>query len=110
MYPTRKPLEEFAVDLLLETYGEHRFNRSAEAYEGLIALLPPLKQAYYLVNRRLNELHNAGQLKERLICYCKPGDLKPRYESYPTSISMETIRKGLATVGLRVPKWRKRKA
>ena len=35
MPPIRKPLEELAVDLLFETYGEHRYNRSPEAYERL---------------------------------------------------------------------------
>lgn len=110
MYPTRKPLQEFGVDLLLETFEEHRFNRSPKDYERLIALIPPLKQAYYLANRRLDELHKAGQLKERLICHFKAGDLKPRYEAYPKTISMETLRQGLATVGLRMPKRRKRKA
>jgi hypothetical protein len=35
MPPNRKPLEEWAVDLLLETYEEHRYNRSAKEYERL---------------------------------------------------------------------------
>jgi hypothetical protein len=109
VHVTRKPLEELAVDLLLETFGEHRFNRSAEAYRRLCALVPPLKEAHYRTNRRLKQLHDAGKLKDRALCYYKPGDLKPRYESYPTSISVETLRKGLAAAGLRVPRWRRRR-
>jgi len=108
MPPNRKPLEELAVDLLLETYGEHRYNRSAEAYQRLCSLIPPLKEAHYRTNRRLKELHDAGKLRERTICYYKAGDLVPHYESYPTSISIQTLRKGLANVGLRAPKWRRR--
>lgn len=110
MPTTRRPLEELAVDLLLETYEEHRYNRSAEAYGRLCALIPPLKEAHYRTNRRLKELHDAGKLRERILCYYKAGDLAPRYELYPTSISVETLRKGLASVGLRAPKWRKRMA
>jgi hypothetical protein len=108
--PNRKPLEELAVDLLLETYEEHRYNRSAKAYERLCALVPPLKQAHYRINRRLKELHDADKFRERTICHWKAGDLVPHYKSYPTSISIETLRKGLTNVGLRAPKWRKRTA
>jgi hypothetical protein len=50
MYRTRKPLEELALDLLFEALGESRYNRSPEDYERLCALIPPLKQAHFLVN------------------------------------------------------------
>ena len=108
--PLRKPLEELAVDLLLESYGEHRYNRSPEEYERLCALIPSLKEAYYRVNRRIRELHESGKLRERLICDFRGGDQRPRYRKYPTSISIQTIRKGLAALGFRNPKWRKREA
>ena len=103
----RKPLQELAVDLLLETYGEHRYNRSPEDYERLSALIPPLKEAHHRVNQRLKELHDSGEFRERLICDFIPDDAVPLYRPYPTSISVQTIRTGLATLGLRPPKWRK---
>jgi hypothetical protein len=108
--PLRKPLEELAVDLLLESYGEHRYNRSPEEYERLCALIPPLKEACYRVNRRLKELHESGKLRERLICDFRGDDQRPRYRQYPISISSQTIRKGLVALGFRNPKWRKREA
>jgi len=109
MPPIRKPLEELAVDLLFETYGEHRYNRSPEAYERLCALIPPLKQAHHRVNQRLKELHDSGAFRERLICDYRGGDLVPLYRPYPTSISIQTIRNGLKANGFRAPRWSRRK-
>ena len=44
MHRTRKPLEELAVDLLLDSLDEHRYNRSPQQYQRLSTLIPPLKQ------------------------------------------------------------------
>ena len=87
---TRKPLEELAVDLLFDALGEHRYNRSPEEYERLRSLIPHLKQAHYLVNRGLKELHERGILRGRAICDFKAGDRVPRYRPYPRTISIET--------------------
>ncbi|MGY4615475.1 hypothetical protein ACVWZ4_000702 [Bradyrhizobium sp. USDA 4472] len=101
------PLEELAVDLLFEAFGEHRYDRSQREYEHLISLIPPLKEAIYLVNRRLQELNEKGQQRFSVICYFRPGDLAPRYMPFPSKISLDTLRKGLITLGFRKPKWRK---
>ncbi len=105
MYRPARPLEELAIDLLLQSLGEHRYNRSAQEYAHLCSLIPRLKQAHYLVNQRLRDLDVAG-IRPCEICYFKPGDLMPHYAPFPTSISIETLRNGLIALGFRIPKRR----
>ncbi|RXH41899.1 hypothetical protein XH94_04370 [Bradyrhizobium zhanjiangense] len=100
------PLEELALDLLFEAFGEHRYNRTPEEYQHLASLIPPLKQASYLVNQGLKKLNEQGE--QRSFCRFKPGDLKPRYEPFPKKISIETLRKALINAGFRDAKWRKK--
>lgn len=103
--PRPMPLEELAVNLLFKALGEDRYNRSPQEYANLISLIPPLKEAIYLVNQGLQELIESGQQHE--ICYFQPGDLAPRYIPFPSKISVDTLRKGLITAGFREPKWQK---
>jgi hypothetical protein len=105
MYRPARPVEELAIDLLLVSLGEHRYNRSPQEYVYLASIIPPLKQAHYLVNERLRELKEAG-IRPYEICYFKPGDLMPHYAPFPTSISIETLRNGLIALGFRIPKRR----
>ncbi|TYO63875.1 hypothetical protein FXV83_24980 [Bradyrhizobium hipponense] len=107
MHRNRMSLEELAVDLLFETLGEHRYNRSPEEYERLASLIPHLKEAHYRVNERLEQLQKKGQQPYSEICYFKAGDVVPRYVPFPTKISAETLRKGLIALGFRAPKWQK---
>lgn len=107
MHRNRMPLEELAVDLLFDTFGEHRYNRSPQEYEHLASLIPPLKQAHHHVNERLKALHREGKQRYSPICYFKAGDVVPRYMPFPTTISAETIRKGLIALGFRAPRWQK---
>jgi hypothetical protein len=108
MYRTRKPLEELALDLLFEALGESRYNRSPEDYERLCALIPPLKQAHFLVNQELRKHHDKGTFRDTAICDFKAGDRVVTYRAYPKTISIETIRNGLIALGFRDPKWQKR--
>jgi hypothetical protein len=108
-YRPRRSLEELAIDLLFETFDEHRYNRTPEEYEYLCSLVPPLKEAHYRVNQRLKQIHDSGKPPYE-ICYFKDGDLAPVYFPFPTSISAETIRNGLVAHGFRIPKWRKQRA
>ena len=103
--PRAMPLEELAVNLLFKALGEHRYNRSRQGYADLISLIPPLKEAIYLVNQGLQEIIESGQQHE--ICYFQAGDLAPRYIQFPSKISIDTLRKGLIANGLREPKWQK---
>jgi hypothetical protein len=47
VYRSLKPLEELALDLLFESYGEDRYNRSDEEYEYLSTLTENLKDAHF---------------------------------------------------------------
>jgi hypothetical protein len=108
MYRPAKPLEELALDLLFESYGESRYNRTVAEYERLSALVKNLKDAHFRVNRSLEQCKKSDQPRWDAICYFKAGDLTPRYAPLPESISMETIRNALVFSGFREPRRRKR--
>lgn len=105
--PVGKPLEDLAVNLLLESYGEHRYNRSPEDYERLCALIPPLKVAHHRVNQQLKKHHDRGTFREWAICDFRGGDQAPNYRSYPDTISIQTVRNGLERLRFRAPKGRR---
>ena len=109
MYRPPKPLEELAVNLLFESHGESRYNRTPAEYQHLALLARNLKDAYYRVNKGLKERHVAGKFEGAAICDFKAGDRYPHYRLIPTSISLQTIRNALTALGFRDPKWRKRK-
>jgi hypothetical protein len=107
MYRPAKPLEELALDLLFESHGESRYNQTAAEYERLSALVKNLDDAYFRVNRSLEQCKKSDQPRWKKICYFKAGDLTPRYAPFPESISMETIRNALVFSGFREPRRRK---
>jgi hypothetical protein len=110
MYRPAKPLEELALDLIFESYGENRYNRTASEYEYLASLLGSLKELHFRVNKRLKEYKASGKPRWNGICFFNAGDLKPRYAPFPESISVQTIRNALLISGFRESKWRKRAA
>jgi hypothetical protein len=118
MYRPAKPLEELALDLLFESHGESRYNQTAAEYERLSALVKNLDDAYFRVNRSLEQRKKSDQQqckksdqpRWRRICYFKAGDLTPRYAPFPESISIETIRNALVFSGFREPRRRKQAA
>ena len=110
MYRPPKPLEELAVNLLFESHGESRYNRTPAEYRHLALLVTNLKDAYDRVDKGLKERHAAGYFEDAAICDFKAGDRYPHYRPIPTSISVQTIRTGLTALGFRDAKWRKRKS
>ena len=46
-YRPAKPLEEFALDMLLRVFGEDRYNRTVADYDELSALISDLKEAAF---------------------------------------------------------------
>jgi hypothetical protein len=108
MYRPPRPQEELVLDLVFESHGEDRYNRTPDEYERLSALVANLHDVYYRVNKRLEEYKKSGQPRWYAIVYFKAGDLTPRYEPFPEAISMETIRTALIFSGFREPKPRKR--
>lgn len=107
MYRPARPLEELALDLLFESYGEDRYNRSTEDYARLIALVPPLKVAQFRINKALQAELSSGQQRWSAIVRFKAGETAPRYEPFPSSISIGTIRNALNYSGFRAPTWKK---
>jgi len=107
---TANPFEELALDLIFESYGEDRCNRTASEYEYLISMLGTLKELHFRVNKRLQEYKVSGRPRWQAICRFRAGDLKPLYTPFPESISIQTIRNALINSGFREPKRRKRAA
>jgi hypothetical protein len=107
---TVKPLEELALDLIFESYGEDRYNRTPSEYQQLASMLGNLKELHFRVNNRLSEYKASGQPRWKEICRFKAGDRKPLYSPFPESISVQTIRSALSNSGFREPKWRRRAA
>lgn len=64
MYRPAKPLEELALDLVFESFGEDRYNRTAADYQRLSALVSNLQDVHFRVNKELanSEARAAGQL------------------------------------------------
>ena len=104
-----RPLEERALALLFESYDEDRYSRSTEDYARLSAMVPSLKEAHFRINQALQSEIKCGRQRWSEICHFKAGDLSPRYEPFPTSISVDTIRNALNYSGFRSEKWKKRR-
>ena len=108
MYRPPRPHEELVLDLVFESYGESRYNRTPSEYEHLSTLVTNIKDVHYRVNKRLQEYKKLGQPRSAAIVYFKAGDLKPRYEPFPEKISMQTVRTALIFSGFRQPKHRRK--
>jgi hypothetical protein len=92
--------ENLALDLIFLCVGEERFNRTMKEYEATMAKLPSIKQLHGYINDRLKDLADRGFAPYQ-ICHFKAGDRYPRYEEFPTSISLETVRSALVKSGMR---------
>lgn len=97
---TLTSVENIALNLIFESVNECRFNRSTTEYLAIAERLPPVKVLVDVVNRRLRE--HAANPPFELICRFVAGDLTPRYDPYPQSVSATTIRNALNKSGMRV--------
>ena len=97
-FPTSK--ENLAITLMFESLGESRFNRTMAEYNAIAARAPKLQAMHIDVNRRLQEMAAAGDAPYQ-ICYFKAGYTIISYEPFPTSLSLETIRRALVKSGMR---------
>lgn len=98
--------ENIALDLIFHSMGEVRYNRTQDEYTAIIAKLPPIKVLHAHINKRLEEIA-AGGTSPHLICHFKAGDGYIRYEDFPKSVSIETVRSALVKIGMREPRRRK---
>jgi|SRR6185437_1156358 len=100
------PREGIALDLIFDRLGESRFNRLQTAFATkykyiLVALRTPKLTAVHAdVNQKLRKMADAGYSPFE-ICTFKRGDRHYRYERFPTSLSLETIRKAWKKSGMR---------
>jgi hypothetical protein len=97
-FPTSR--ENLALDIAFELMGESRLNRTHDEYMAIAARLPPLKKLHGMINDRLAEMKKAG-IAPYEICHFKAGDQYVRYEKFPTSLSLETVRSALTKIGMR---------
>ena len=101
--------ENIALHLIFERMRESQYDRTKEEYDAIIEKLPPIKVLHAYVNDRLQEIADAGSAPYQ-ICHFKPGDRYIRYEDFPESVSIETVRSALVKIGMRTPRARKRLA
>ena len=100
------PKENLALELIFGVLGESSANCIADAwnttgkYIAVAKRAPKLSALHAEVNRTLREMA-AGGFAPYEICTFKRGDRYYRYEKFPTSLSIETIRKAWAKSGMR---------
>jgi hypothetical protein len=83
-----------------------RIRRARTEIMGIASELPPLKTLHHIVNQQLAKIAEAGAPPYE-ICRFRAGDEIIRYEPFPTSISIQTIRTALIVSGMRRPKWKR---
>jgi len=97
-FPT--PVEDIVLIIAFDLMGEARVNRTRDEYMQIAARLPPLKVLHGQINDKLREMAAAG-IAPYEICRFKRGDQYYRYESFPASVSLETVRSALTKAGMR---------
>jgi len=103
-HPTSR--EELALNIIFDSMGESRFNRTHDEYLAIASRLQPIKALHGMINDRLAAMAAAGEAPYQ-ICHFKKGDKYPTYEAFPTSVSIETVRSALTKSGMRMPRGRR---
>jgi hypothetical protein len=70
-----------------------------EEYREIASRIPNLTELRKLVNKRLRQIAKKGEAPYE-ICYFKGGDYGHWYEQFPTSLSLETVRKAWVKSGM----------
>lgn len=99
--------ENVAIDIAFELMGESRLNRTTAEYMAIAKRLPPLKKLHGLINDRLAEMKKQGVAPYK-VCHFKAGDAYIRYEQFPSSVSLETVRSALIKIGMRDRRYRRK--
>ena len=95
------PIQDIALSLVFDVMNEGRINRTTAEYMRIAENLPALKELHFLINARLKELHQDGNLPE--ILRFKAGHKRIVHEPFPSKISCETMRAALTISGMRQP-------
>ena len=106
MNPFLTPQESIALDLIFACMGESRINRTLDAYMNIAARAPKLVALHAEINRYLQQIAASGYVPFEICTFkgSSPGrerDRYYRYEKFPTSMSMETIRRAWVKSGMR---------
>jgi hypothetical protein len=106
MNPFLTPQESIALDLIFACMGEPRINRTLDAYMNIAARAPKLAALHAEINRYLQKIAASGYAPFEICTFkgSSPGrecDRYYRYEKFPTSMSMETIRRAWVKSGMR---------
>lgn len=99
MGPFLTSKENIALDFAFKWQGESRINRTFAEYLAIAKKLPSIEALHAYINVELAKIHATGKPPYE-ICYFKVGDRGHWYESYPASLSRETIRKALKKSGM----------
>jgi hypothetical protein len=97
-FPTSK--EKLALDLIFALLGASRHNRTMDEYMNVAARAPKLQVMHADVNNVLRQMAEEHYAPFE-ICYFKTGDRFHWYAPFPTSLSLETIRKAWVKSGMR---------
>ena len=98
-------IQTFAMELLFRALNENPINRTPSKYEAIKSRIPKdLKVVHAIINDELAKYSLTEEFKLREFTRFKASDKIVRYESYPTSISIETVRQGLINYGWRTPR------
>lgn len=100
--------QNLVLDLTFELMDECRFNRIYNEYMEIASRLLALKKLHGEINDRLREIEELGTAPYE-ICHFKVGDGYIRYEDFPTSVSLKTVRSALTISGMRQPGDRRRR-
>src|SRR5689334_14988439 len=94
-------VQSFVMKVLYEILGVDPINRTPEEYQQIAARIPKhLKVVHWLINDYLKN-HPVSEFSCTQFTRFRAGDKVVRFESYPTSISPETVRSALKAYGWR---------
>ena len=98
-------IQAFAMGLLYRALGEDTINRTPDDYELIKSRIPTnLKRVHQIIIDELARYAQTDEFKKSQFCRFKAGDEIIRFESYPTSISIETVNQALIVCGWRQPR------
>jgi len=100
--------ENIVIDIAFGWLGESRINRAREEYMDVASRIPNLTALHDIVNDTLGRMAEAGYAPFE-ICYFKRGDRGHWYETFPKSVSLETVRKAWLKSGMKELKAEHRK-
>ena len=106
MVPLLTPRESLALELIFRLLGETQFNRQVDAwnctgkYVDVALRAPKLSALHAAINDLLGRMAAVGHTPFE-ICTFKRGDRYYRYEEFPSSVSIETVRRAWAKSGMR---------